>query len=232
MEPFQITRIWQNSYHLKRALLVFPHWGGESGPYQRFAQYFTKWQSVIYQCPDSLLTSDLAATLENFQALERAALKDVRRLQSFGVKQFTIYGVSLGTAIATRVADILAASGLDVLPIINGSGASFPFAVWNGRATREIRRQWDETGKTYQDVEAAWDEYSPINNLCHLHTSRILAFLSLRDEVIVPKNASRFAQELRTYRYAKVRLNRFFGHHKSIVKNSLRILVARNALSP
>ena len=231
MEKFWVERR-ENGVDNKKALLIFPHWGAPIRPYQWFARYFVDYRTIIYHCPSSLLSSDIGATFCNFDFLESAALCDIKRLKSKGIYDFSFYGASLGSVIALRTANILAlAYGKVGGVVINLSCADFPFAVWNGSATRPIRKDWENRDISYAEVNKAWSYLSPINNLQRLKETKILFFASKKDAVMGSPNVMSLADTFaNNFPKAEVRNNAFLGHYFGGAKNFLRLRTMRKFL--
>ncbi|MDP3934836.1 MAG: thioesterase domain-containing protein [Candidatus Giovannonibacteria bacterium] len=231
MDKFWVERR-ESGIDNKKALLIFPHWGASVWPYKWLAKYFTDYRITIYQCPSSLLSSDIEATFRNFDLLESAALSDIKRLKSEGVRDFSFYGVSLGSVMAFRTANILAfADGRANGVVVNLSCADFPFAVWNGSATEPIREDWRERGVSYSEIDQAWSYLSPINNLQRLKETKILFFASKKDAVMNSPNVMDLADTLASsFPKAEVYTNVFLGHYLGGAKNFLRLRTMRKFL--
>jgi|SRR3989344_8193345 len=230
MEKFWIER-HENGVENKKALLIFPHWGAPIWPYKWLAKYFADYHAIVYRYSNSLLSSDIEATFRNFDLLESAALSDIKRLKSEGIRDFSFYGVSLGSVMALRAANILAfAHGKVGGVVINLSCADFPFAVWNGSATEPIREDWRGKGVSYSEVDQAWFYLSPINNLSRLKETKILFFGSEKDAVMDPPNVMSLADTFNNFPKAKIYANAFLGHYLGGAKNFLRVRTIKNFL--
>ena len=231
MKDFWIHK-YESGVENKKALLVFPHWNASHWPYKLLAKYFSDFHVIIYQCADFLLSADVGATVKNFALLEKTVLDDAARLKTAGANLFNVYGVSLGSIMAFRAANILAGQNWNVGGVIlNLSCASFPLAVWSGRATQPIRKAWDSSGASYSGIEKALGHLSPINNLTNLRKTKILFFASSRDMVMCPSNVTNLADMfIDDFPKAKTSLNSFFGHYLGGAKNFLRLRAMRKFL--
>lgn len=231
MEKFWVGK-YENGVDNKKALLIFPHWGAPLWPYKWLAKYFSDFRTIIFHYSDSLLSSDIENTFRNFDLLKSAALRDIECLKSEGVSNFSFYGTSLGSVMAFRVANILAfAEGKVNGVVVNLSCADFPFAVWNGSATRPIRENWEDQNISYEEVDKAWSYLSPINNLACLKETKILFFGSKKDAVMNSPNVTDLTDTLASsFSKAKIHTNAFLGHYLGGAKNFLRIRTMRKFL--
>ncbi|KKT56846.1 MAG: hypothetical protein UW81_C0020G0010 [Candidatus Giovannonibacteria bacterium GW2011_GWC2_44_9] len=231
MEKFWVET-HENGVENKKAILIFPHWGAQLWQYQLFAKWFSGFRTIIFHCPDSLLSSDIEATFRNFDLLESVILSDIGHLKSKGIYDFSFYGASLGSVMALRAANILAfADGRVGGVVVNLSCADFPFATWNGSATKSLREDWRKNGVSYSEVNQAWSYLSPINNLSRLKETKILFFASKNDAVMNPPNVMGLADTFANYfPKAEVHTNAFLGHYLGGAKNFLRLRTMRNFL--
>ena len=231
MKDFWIHK-YESGVANKKALLIFPHWSAPYWPYKLLAKYFSDFHVIVYQCADSLLNANVGATIKNFALLEKTVLDDATRLKTAGVNSFNMYGVSLGSIIAFRAANVLAGQNGNLGGVIlNLSCASFPLAVWSGCATQSIRKEWDSNGTSYVEIERAWTHLSPINNLSHLKEVKIFFFGSKKDAVMSHSNVMNLANMLvANFPKAKISLNSFFGHYLGGAKNFLRFGAMRKFL--
>ncbi len=198
METFQVRK---TSFGLKnnKTLLVFAHWGGRPWQYLIFARWLHDFRIILYTYSDSILTSDLALTVDNFQRFHKTVADDITMLSERDVKISGCYGASLGAVIATRIANAMSwALGEESRLILRATGASFPYGVWNGNGTKQIRVKWEEVGISFCDLESTWDFLSPKENLGNLTTTRILLLASLADHVIGPPNVVELIELLTT----------------------------------
>lgn len=228
MEIFSVKRYAQGDLKNK-SLIVFPHWGATAWPYQLFAKSFSReYHVIVYYYPTELLSADIERTSRYFLWCEETALRDMQcRLRNIA----GVYGVSLGSAIATRVANAIAQQCRKPPSLIlNVSGASFPEAVWYGDATQHIRRQFQEQGVLLSTLDNEWGSLSPHRNLEYLRGANILFFAAHNDETIHPPNVRRMIEVLRTYPNAVIQINHLLGHRAAGVKNLLRVHLVRKFL--
>ena len=232
MANFWVLRRYEGNLNNKKALLIFSHWGAPLWPYQWLAKYFADYRVIIYQCPSSLLSSDIEATCKNFASLESAVWRDIYCLKSKGIRDFSFYGASLGSVMALRAANILAfADGMVGGVVVNLSCADFPFAVWNGSATRSIREDWESQDISYAEINKAWRYLSPINNLAHLKETKILFFASKQDSVMnFPNVMDLTGTFAANFPKAEIHTNAFLGHYLGGAKNFLRVRTMRKFL--
>jgi hypothetical protein len=231
METIKITQHHSHRSCKGKALVIIPHWGSVPFTYQLFARFIYGFHGVVYHYSSALLSADVGATLRHFRTLEQIVLEDVRQLQRGGASMIAIYGTSLGTVMAARIANKLAAEKVNIRLILNLCSASFPFAVWNGRATQSVRRNLEKQGVTLKELEAQWGYLSPIENLDHLYHCRILAFLSIHDQVTVPSNVARLDQKLRSFPNTEIHRNGWLGHRFGGVKNLFSLGVVKTFLA-
>ena len=232
MENFKIRR-YQLGFGSKKALLIFPHWGCSAWPYKLLALAFPGFRRIVYQYSSSLLNSDIKFTADNFAKFERAISVDVKRLKAEGVESFGFHATSLGTVIAAKSAKSLADIGENISHIIlNLSAASFPCAVWHGRATRETRDGLVRRGIGYMRLEREWGFLSPINNLAGLKKeTKILFFASLEDNTMEKSNVDDLIVWLKkNCPNAEFHFNVSLGHRWGGIKNMLRVRIVKKFL--
>lgn len=230
MEEFWIKR-YESGVGNKKVLLIFPHWKARILPYKLLAKYFSDFHTIIYHTPSSLLSPDLEFTISNFRLLESVVFGDIDFLKSNGLSSFNTYGASLGTIMAIRIANILAGGGgcLDKV-VLNLSCASFPFAVWNGDLTRDVRKKLEEKNVDYNILETAWDYLSPARNLFNLKNAKIFFFANLNDGAFTPPNVKRLIKEVKNFPNHKIKRGYFFGHRLGVIKNFLSLRATRKFL--
>ncbi|MDO8522922.1 MAG: thioesterase domain-containing protein [bacterium] len=221
MKDFWIKR-YESGAENKNVLLIFPHWKASVWFYRLFAMLFKDFHTVVYAYADSLLSPNISNTIDNFAELETAVLADIKKFQLSGANQLNIYGVSLGSVIATRIASSLAGQGEVIALVLNLSAASFPRSIWEGTATFRIRKSFQKLGVTFGNLNGAWNFLSPAENMVNLKNSRMLFFLSLPDRVMVPSNVQALVEEIRRdYPKVDFHFNRFLGHRLGGIKNLL-----------
>jgi hypothetical protein len=216
-----------------KVLVIIPHWGASKLPYNLLGAILSRDFHVrIYYYPQTLLTSDVEKTIDNISFLEEAVLDELgETTPSF----IGIYGVSLGSVPAARIANVLASRNkkIPLRLVLVMSGANFPQAVWNGSSTRSIRKGLEDKGMTDREVWNKWDFLSPVNNLTFLYLRQIpiLFFGSMQDYTITPINIEIMRYVLEDeYPSAAVFLNRFLGHRIGGIFNMLRIPLLRSFL--
>lgn len=230
MQNFEITKFQNNKKLSDKVFLVFPHWGSSPYPHLLLKWCVPNTCTILYHYSDALLSDDLEKTKEYFTYFEQKVMADTDQVLRNRKRQFFIYGMSLGTVMAARTANLLAEENADVSVVLNLSGASFPFAVWNGEVTRDIRRTLEARGKTLRDLETVWGHLSPARNLDSLRRCKILSFLSLHDEIICPENVCELDNILKSFPLAVTYFNRWLHHKNSGIKNLLRIHLVRKFL--
>lgn len=202
--------------------LIFPHWGASrrsrSYWFLRSAFNALGYMSISYFYPEETLCPDIENTRERFMAVEALAHSDC---QTLGSRIKVIYGASLGTTWATRVANRYANTPVTRL-ILNLSGASFPYAVWNGASTKHIRAGFEQKDIWYIKFRDALDCYSPIHNLQNLAGTRILFMPSLNDSFICRENVLAMIEELKGYPRVRIAPSKL-GHKSAGVVNMFRL---------
>lgn len=219
MDNFSIER-YENCKKSDRTLLFFPHWNSHRLIYKLLMKFFPDFRVVMYWYSSSLLSADINITRSRFEEFEQRVLGDLKVLRGSS-RTIDFYGVSLGSVLATRIANVFASNGGSVSHLVlNLSAADFPYAVWNGTATRKIKQDFIDRGIPFEEVHAAWHYLSPIMNLDRLLHSDIFLLYSLNDNVLVPSNVSALVCELKR-RNSKpaVYYNQWCGHRWGGVNN-------------
>lgn len=229
MENFKITRL-EYGKGGKRALLIFPHWGSHLFVYKMFARLFPGTYRVLYHYSRSLLTADIPRTIERFSFFEKTVRNDFLSFKRDGVDSLCFYGSSMGSILAARLANIAKAEGFKVFLVLNLSSASFPYAVWHGRATRHIQKELAANGISFEELNKAWGYLSPINNLANLRYVPILFFASLRDDVLCRSNVNKLVEEFRQNYPQTQCLLSGFGHRLAVTKGLFRVSLVQQFL--
>jgi len=177
---------------------------------------------VLYHYSRSLLTADIPRTVERFGFLEKTVRNDFLSFKRDGVDSLCFYGSSLGSILATRLANIAKAEGFKVSLVLNLSSASFPYAVWNGKATWHIRKELEAKSVSFEELNKAWDYLSPINNLGNLQRAPILLFASSRDDTFGRSNVAELIAELKKNHPRALCSRIWFGHKLAIIKGLAR----------
>lgn len=217
MENFKITRL-EYGRDGKRAFLIFPHWGSHLFIYKMFVKLFPGTYRVLYHYSRPLLTADIPRTIERFGFLEEAVRKDFISFKKEGIDSLCFYGSSIGSILATRLANIAKVEGFRVSLILNLSSASFPYAVWNGKATRHIQKEFAAKGVSFKELNKAWCYLSPINNLENLRQAPILLFASSRDDTFGRSNVAELIVELKKNHPRAICSRTWFGHKLALIK--------------
>ena len=120
------------------------------------------------------------------------------------------------------MANIAKAEGFEVSLILNLSSASFPYAVWNGKATRHIQKELAAKGITFEELNKAWGYLSPVNNLENLRGVSILLFASSRDDTFGRSNVAELIAELKKNHPRALCSRIWFGHKLALIKGLTR----------
>lgn len=221
MQNFKITRLEYGRGN-KNVLLIFPHWGSHLFIYKMFVRLFPGTYRVLYHYSRSLLTADIPRTIERFGFLEKTVRNDFLSFKRDGVDSVCFYGSSLGSILATRLANIAKTEGFRVSLVLNLSSASFPYAVWNGKATRHIQKELSAKGVSFEELNKAWGYLSPINNLENLRQAPIFLFASSRDDIFGRNNVAELIVELKK-NYPRALCSKiWFGHKLALIKGLTR----------
>ena len=151
--------------------MVIPHWRAAYWPYKIFARLFSHpdlkqaFRVLVYYYSEDLLTADVEMTTRNLPLLENRIWDDIGGPKKQSL--LAVYGASLGSVVATRVANKIARLRQDVPArlVLNTSGANFPWAVWNGASTQDIRRDLEVQNISFPQLVTAWNQFSPVQNL-------------------------------------------------------------------
>lgn len=129
------------------------------------------------------LSGDVFRTIDAF----RQSVLEVRAVIPFLKKMYSekigILGISLGGMIAHVVMDL---EDLDfgVTLLTGGNSAGI---VWEGIATRDIKKQVQQAGVTREQLNRIWAVIDPARLARHNRVERILMINGLYDQVIPPK---------------------------------------------
>lgn len=210
-----------------RVLVVIPHWDTAYWPYEIFARFFAKdFRVLVYYYSENLLSADIGATTRFMSFFEKRILSDISEMPC--LELIGVLGVSLGSTIATRIANTIAAmKNPPALRLaLAMSGASFPFAVWHGASTQHIKTELANSGVDLPFLNAAWKRFSPIENLEFLKKrgAPILFFGSVRDQTLHPVNVKAMARRLQEeHSHARIVMSKLLGHRAVGIVSMARI---------
>ncbi len=128
------------------------------------------------------LSGDVLRTIEGF----RQSVQEVRAVIPF-LKRYServgVLGISLGGMIAHIVMDLENTDfGISLLAGGNNAGI-----VWEGIATRDVRKQIQNAGITRKQLSQIWAIIDPARLARHNRVKKILMINGLYDQVVPPK---------------------------------------------
>lgn len=137
---------------------------------------------IVYTYEPAVLSPDVARTRESLHAIQDDSIQQIKMLKEQGVKDFSIFGFSLGSVIACMVADKEPAVSKVIL---NTSGASLAASVWSwDNRAPGFKQSLLDQGYTLEKLEQAWYALAPAHNIEHFHDKQVLMYLAVRDTVI------------------------------------------------
>jgi len=168
----------------KQTIIVFGGWGIKEWQLFPLGHLLNSYdfKAIILTWDSNILTPDPKLTLKRFQELERYTLELIAKLPKKERSHLSLFGISQGTFPTLMVANNL--PSIDRI-ILNLSGANFADIIWSwDKVIPNFKNKILEKNLDLPKLKKIWKLLSPIYNLGDIHTSKILMFLSQKDELI------------------------------------------------
>ena len=206
--------------HSGKAVFLLAGWKVKYYQFWLFAKIleWAGFQCILYVFNDDFFSPDIEQTAANFHKAQNEILGEIERLRNKGVMNISIFGVSLGSALAFMVADrsravskiIINMSGLDMVQSVWG---------WGEKTNPEFRRHFRRANITLSDLQKGWFDINPKNNIANIKNRNILLYLSERDEIIPYAEGLVLADSLKKNNHLRVMVSKRLNHFYAAVKN-------------
>lgn len=175
---------------------------------------------ILYVFHDNFFTPNIEETVKNFADARDAILHDIVFQKRRGSKEFSVYGVSLGTAIAIMASE----KSKDIEKIVlNLSGYDLVKTVfdWKMRISPEFYTEFQKIKISLPYLKKQWYIINPMNLIGNIRNRKILVFLSKQDDWIPYDEGVRLVNHLTKENTVRVIINKRMNHILSGVKNLL-----------
>jgi esterase/lipase len=137
---------------------------------------------VAYTYDDEVFSPDYKKTLVSLTSIKDAILEHIEALKAEGRDTFYVFGTSLGTILATMVAN----ESPDVSKVIlNTTGADVAKSVWTWDSVKPwFKHALVKQGLEEKDLVEHWRTIAPVNNIRNLKRKPTLVYLAQNDRTI------------------------------------------------
>lgn len=213
----------------KKVIILLTGWKTGFSVYRPFVMLFTLlgYRSIVYVYGKEILSPNLQQTAENFSQVVSRVHQDLQQLQKEGYTSICLFGISLGTVFAIKLANI---SPVVTSLILNLTGASIANSIWNWkkRINAYFYQTFQSRNITLQDLEQTWREFNPIENIDNLAKKKILLFIAMRDEIIPFSEGTALVVAMKEKGYnPKIYINQKGNHLIAAITNLFRLSTYR-----
>jgi esterase/lipase len=137
---------------------------------------------IAYTYDDEVFSPDYKKTVTSLVGIKDAILEHIDALKAGGRDTFYVFGTSLGTILATMVAN----ESPDVSKVIlNTTGADVAKSVWTWDDVKPwFKNALVKQGLTEQELVEHWRPIAPVSNIRNLRRKPILIYLAQKDRTI------------------------------------------------
>lgn len=208
----------------QKIVFVFTAMGTKIGIYGWFIQALRRkgYSVVIYDYPLHVILDPAINSWSEF--VDTVVTNAETRLALYkqnGYVDFYAYGVSMGTLLASRLAQDSVEINHVVLNLTYGDVAD---NIWTYRGVRKAKQKWLSLGVDREKLRELVADFDPIATAHRLQGKKVLLYLSRQDRVIVYAQSQftkkAFEDAALDLQYVE---NKYLGHYFGAVKNMLGI---------
>lgn len=180
------------------------------------------YRCIVYTYEPSIFSPDVTRTRESLHAVKDDILQRIEALKAKGIKDFSLYGFSLGSVIGCMAANN---EPLITKIVLNTVGTSMAAAVWtwDNRAPG-FKQSLVDQGYDLEKLEDAWRTVAPAHNIGNFHAKRVLMYLAAHDVVIPFAQGKQLAAMMRNQEAPlELHINKYGGHAIAGVFNIYRM---------
>ena len=206
----------------KKVLIILPQWMGRSWLYSKLIKKLkNKYTLVIYQLPNDLLNENPHKVLKKFLEAKEDIIKTVHHLKSKGIKEFSILGTSLSTALVFMVINA-DKSFRKIIVGFPGSYLSKSFWESNQLLVNHIRKKMETNGTNLIKLSEYWKPLEPINNIKNIKDRKLYIYLAKNDRITPYKYGLELLDKMKNEKiYFYPYIDNTFGHYISGLKQLL-----------
>ncbi|MFA6017475.1 MAG: prolyl oligopeptidase family serine peptidase [Patescibacteria group bacterium] len=172
-------------------------------------------QSIVYEYDKKILSSNTKETVKYLNEVKLDVINTINILKKRGIKDFNLFGTSLGTMLSLMVSDEIK----DIKKIIlNLTGADLAEIVWSWDKVSDtmIKRNLIKQKINLNKLKQLWYDLAPINNLKMIGNQKLLIYLSETDEIIPYLQGTKLTNKLQQMNinfklFTNNRSNHFFS---------------------
>ena len=176
---------------------------------------------VIAITPESLLLSDALETSKlTLKVCERALETVQHELNEKTYQHINVIGLSVGTGVAAFVSNRLYENyNLDYVDLVC-PGAELSTSLWHSSRTISLRKKYEESGHSLEDVQKLLSQVDLINNLEFAKTIPLRISYSASDIVIIPAQTEKVIESLKgnTLLPISIHKNKYLGHYLTMFR--------------
>lgn len=195
-------KLTESRFHYKKGskelAVICPPWVGRYR-YNIFLRrsLLKKDISVLeYRFPREALSINPEYTKYHFENISERVIKDIKKLKKkHKFEKVRIIGISTGGMIAS----ICANNSEDIDELFSIPTAScLAEALWEGIATKHLRKAFEEQGITLKDLKKHWKTLAPENNLNNLKGKKISFLLTQTDKLIPFSSGEKLLKKMKS----------------------------------
>jgi len=177
---------------------------------------------ITYTYPVETFSTDFKKTVNDLTEIKNEILHDIEQLKKAGYESFSVFGTSLGTVLATLVAN---ESSEITKVILNTTGADTAISVWSwDNVVPGFKKALLEQNLTLEKLTHYWRPISPRFHMDKLQGKKLLIYLAKNDQIIPYSQGEALIQKCKEYNYNyQVIINNYFNHGLTGIYNLLNL---------
>lgn len=208
----------EKSLALKKAVIFFPYWTGESGIYDYLSLRLKDYTRIYYDYPNEIMSKNINVSLKYLRSILIDAFNLILELRKEGYTEITLVGSSLGSNISLKLASMVKVDKI----VLNMIDRSLALEVLKSSAMAPLRKKLEKDGLKLQNLHKIYSfmAVEPLLPNIKKTNAKILLLLSKND---IFCNLSEFQPVLDEMDKLKldyeVHINKFLGHILSLYRN-------------
>jgi len=189
----------------KETILIFLGWKGKTNQTKILYPKFGKYNKIIYELPETLISSDLNLMKKSWEEVEVEIKKDCKNNNVVAT-----YGISLGTVFATLSAN----KNISIKKVYLAMPFDSLFSIISKtpimkKIYRKIKNNNEE-----KKLENVLKKYEPKNNLDKLKNKKIKIFAAMSDSIVKYENTKNLIKLIKKNGgVVKLKSVPFLGHY-------------------
>ena len=148
---------------LEKSILIFLGWRKkyDENVFEKLYTFFPERKKVIYELPNTILSSDPETAASTYKAMTEHALDSAQKNNAD-----TVFGMSIGSTLALYVANRY--SGIDDIRLTL-PGYKIASTVWEACVTKKVVKDAESAGYSKSDFGKKLSDYDPVNNISNIN---------------------------------------------------------------